>query len=63
MKKVLSILAVSAFLFSANANAQQEPKKAESKKECSSKEKKSCSSKEKKGGCCSHKKAEEKKAE
>lgn len=67
MKKVASMLAVVAFLFSMNINAQetepkQKKKKAKTEKACSTEEKKSCSSAEKKGGCCSSKKAEEKKS-
>ena len=53
MKKVISAMAIAAFLFAANVNAQE-------KKECSKKEMKSCA-KDKKGGCCSGKKMEEKK--
>lgn len=74
MKKIVSILATALLLFSINVNAQQEPvqkkKKARTEKSCSGDEKKSCSSEEKKscgegdkkGGCCSSKKAEEKKS-
>ncbi len=59
MKKVISVMAVAAFLFAANVNAQeQQPKE---KKECSKKEMKSCD-KDKKGGCCAGKKAAEKKS-
>ena len=57
MKKVVSMMALVAFLFSMNVNAQEKPKEA-AKKECSMKDKKSCS-KDKKGGCCAKK--EEKK--
>ncbi|MFZ4105506.1 hypothetical protein [Flavobacterium sp.] len=58
MKKVISVMAVAAFLFAANVNAQEQPKE---KKECSKKEMKSCD-KEKKAGCCASKKAAEKKS-
>ena len=60
MKKVISAMAIAAFLFAGNVNAQEQKPKDKEKKECSSKEKKSCD-KEKKGGCCSGKKMEEKK--
>ncbi|WP_396166826.1 hypothetical protein [Flavobacterium sp.] len=60
MKKVLSVMAVAAFLFAANVNAQEQKPK-EEKKECSKKEMKSCD-KEKKAGCCAGKKAAEKKS-
>jgi len=53
-------MAVAAFLFAANVNAQETQKKETEKKECA-KDKKSCS-KDKKGGCCANKKAEEKKS-
>lgn len=56
MKKVISAMAIAAFLFAANVNAQE---KQQEKKECSKKEMKSCD-KEKKGGCCAGKKAEKK---
>ncbi len=56
MKKVISAMAIAAFLFAANVNAQEK----QEKKECSKKEVKSCA-KDKKGGCCSGKKMEEKK--
>lgn len=64
MKKLVSVLAVAAFVFTITVNAQeptQEKKKAKTEKTCSSdkkgcgSEKKSCGS-EKKGGCCSSKK-------
>lgn len=65
MKKVVSMLAVVAFLFTISANATEpnkdKKKKAKTEKTCSSEEKKSCGA-EKKAGCCSAKKAEEKKA-
>lgn len=65
MKKVISIMAVAAFLFSMNVNAMETPKdkkkdKAATEKSTSTAEKKSCSSGEKKS-CCAAKKAEEKK--
>ncbi|MBD3724572.1 MAG: hypothetical protein IE891_07295 [Flavobacteriaceae bacterium] len=65
MKKIVSMVALAAFVFSMNVNAQ-EPKqakkeKAKTEKSCSSEEKKSCGS-EKKGGCCSSKKMDKKKA-
>jgi len=57
MKKVISMLALAAFLFSMNANAQEKPKqkkKAKTEKSCTTAEMKSCS-KEKKAGCCAKK--------
>ena len=69
MKKLVSIMAVAAFMFSMNVNAQEPKQKAKketakTEKSCSSEEKKSCGSEEKKSsGCCSSKKATEKKAE
>ncbi|MET0760688.1 MAG: hypothetical protein ABWZ56_09735 [Flavobacterium sp.] len=60
MKKLVSTLALVAFLFSMTVNAQEEPKqkkKAKTEKSCSTEEKKSCGT-EKKAGCCSAKKAE-----
>jgi Ni/Co efflux regulator RcnB len=68
MKKLVSILAVAAFMLSMNVNAQ-EPKqktkkeKAKTEKSCSTEEKKSCSTDAKAGGCCASKKAATKKAE
>ena len=73
MKKTLSILAVVAFLFTMNVNAQEKPKE-EAKKECTMKDKKSCSkdkktcsaeemkscSKDKKASCCMAKKESKK---
>lgn len=62
MKKLVSTLALVAFLFSVNVNAQddtKDKKKAKTEKACSTAEKKSCAM-EKKGGCCSAKKAEQK---
>jgi hypothetical protein len=60
MKKVISTMAIAAFLFAGNVIAQEQKQKDKEKKECSSKEKKSCD-KEKKGGCCAGSKMEEKK--
>jgi hypothetical protein len=59
MKKVISMMAVVAFLFAANVNAQETQKKEGEKKECCAKGKK-CS-KDKKS-CDKDKKAEEKKS-
>lgn len=61
MKKLVSTLALVAFLFSMTVNAQEEPKqakkaKAKTEKACSTEEKKACGT-EKKAGCCSAKKA------
>ena len=58
MKKVVSMMALAAFLVSMNVTAQEKAKEKD-KKECSAKEKKSCD-KEKKGGCCAAKKADKK---
>ncbi|CAM4079783.1 hypothetical protein B0A58_14340 [Flavobacterium branchiophilum NBRC 15030 = ATCC 35035] len=67
MKKLISILAVAAFLFSVNINAQETTPKQKEKKECCKgkkscdKDKKTCSAEEKKscekdgkkaGKCC-----------
>ena len=64
MRKVISMMAVAAFLFSVNANAGVLPdgkkKAAKTEKSCSDAEKKSCASGGKKS-CCAGKKAEEKK--
>jgi hypothetical protein len=64
MKKLISVMAVAAFLFSMNVNAQakQEKKqdKAKTEKSCSASEKKACAASGKKS-CCAAKKAEEKK--
>jgi hypothetical protein len=64
MKKVISMMAVVAFLFSMNVNAQEKPKEkakeGKTEKTCSASEKKACASGEKKA-CCAAKKAEEKK--
>ena len=64
MKKVISMMAVAAFLFSMNVNAQEKQEKkvavkAKTEKSCSAAEKKSCS-KDKKA-CCAAKKMTEKK--
>ena len=64
MKKIVSLFAFSALLFSMNVSAQQEPKqkkkKAKTEKSASTEDKKSCDKgEEKKGGCCSSKKAAE----
>ena len=56
MKKLIPMMALAAFMFSMNVNAQEKPKET-AKKETAASDKKSCSSKEKKGGCCAHKKA------
>ena len=64
MKKLVSILAVAAFMFSVNGIAQEpqeKEKQAKTEKSCSTAEKKSCGTAEKKGGCCSAKKAKEEK--
>jgi hypothetical protein len=58
MKKIVSMLAVVAFLFSMNVNAQEVAK---DKKDKKAKTEKACA-KDKKGGCCAGKKAEEKKS-
>ncbi|RTL10982.1 MAG: hypothetical protein EKK56_09285 [Flavobacteriaceae bacterium] len=68
MKKLVSIMAVAAFMLSMNVNAQEPKQKAKketakTEKSCSTAEKKSCGSEAKSGGCCSSKKAAEKKAE
>ncbi len=68
MKKIVSILAVAAFMLSMNVNAQEPKKKAKkekakTEKSCSTAEKKSCGTDEKVGGCCASKKAADKKAE
>ena len=61
MKKVILSMAVVAFLFSMNVNAQEKkvPAKAKTEKSCSTSEKKSCSAAKK--ACCAAKKMEEKK--
>lgn len=74
MKKVITILAIAAFMFSVDSNAQEpkqtkkvastETKKAccsADKKETASTDKKSCGTEAKSGGCCSSKKAVAKK--
>jgi hypothetical protein len=58
MKKVVSMMALAAFLVSMNVTAQEKPKEKD-KKECAPGEKKSCD-KEKKAGCCASKKADKK---
>jgi len=58
MKKLVSMMALVAFLVSMNVNAQEKPKEAD-KKESATKEKKSCST-EKKASCCASKKTEKK---
>lgn len=69
MKKMVSMMALAAILFSINGNAQQQKPKEKAKKECSAAEMKSCKkgnktcsaaemktcSKEKKAGCCAKK--------
>ena len=61
MNKVISMIAVVAFMFSMNVNGQEKkPVKAKTEKMCSASEKKSCSA-GKKGSCCAAKKMEEKK--
>ncbi len=64
MRKIVSTLAIAAFLFTMNVNAQEKKtaKKATAKteKSCSTAEKKECASGAKKGGCCAAKKAEAK---
>ncbi|MFT5754965.1 MAG: hypothetical protein ACI924_002215 [Flavobacterium sp.] len=65
MKKLVTILAVVAFMFSVDANAQtpKQKKKEATKTEkaaCSTEAKASCGT-EAKGSCCSSKKAEAKK--
>ncbi len=68
MKKLVSIMAVAAFMLSMNVIAQEPKQKAKketakTEKSCATAEKKSCGSEAKAGGCCSSKKATEKKAE
>jgi hypothetical protein len=58
MKKLVSMMALVAFLVSMNVTAQEKPKEKD-KKECAPGEKKSCD-KEKKAGCCASKKADKK---
>ncbi len=64
MKKIVSIAAVVALLFSLNVNATPDPKAkkkaVKTEKACTDAEKKACASSEKKA-CCAAKKAEEKK--
>lgn len=55
MKKLVSVMALAAFLLSLNVTAQEKQKEKETaKKECSMKEKSHCS-KDKKAGCCAKK--------
>lgn len=68
MKKLVSILALAAFMLSMNVNAQEPKKKAKkekakTEKSCSTEDKKSCGTDAKAGGCCSSKKTAEKKSE
>ena len=68
MKKLVSIMAVAAFMMSINVTAQEPKQKAKketakTEKSCATAEKKSCGSVAKSGGCCASKKATEKKAE
>jgi hypothetical protein len=64
MKKVISMMAVVAFLFSMNVNAQEKPEKkvakAKTEKTTVASEKKACAMSDKKA-CCAAKKMEEKK--
>jgi hypothetical protein len=62
MKKLVSIMAVAAFMLSMNVNAQEPKQKAKKEKSCSTEEKKSCGSEAKTGVCCSSKKATGKKS-
>jgi len=69
MKKIVSMMALVAILFSMNGNAQEQKPKEKTKKECSATEMKSCKkdtkscsasemkscSKDKKAGCCAKK--------
>lgn len=69
MKKIVSMMALVAILFSMNGNAQEQKPKDKTKKECTAAEMKSCKkgnktcsaaemktcSKEKKAGCCAKK--------
>ena len=60
MKKIILSMAVVAFLFSMNVNAQEKKvAKAKTEKSCSATEKKSCN--KAKMACCASKKTEEKK--
>jgi hypothetical protein len=63
MKKIVSIAAVVALLFSLNVNAAPDPKgkkkAAKTEKACTESEKKACATDKK--ACCAAKKAEEKK--
>lgn len=71
MKKVISLMAVVAFLFSVDATAgepknkgkkkkAQTEQKAEEKKSCSAEEKKSCDTGSEKKSCCASKSKESK---
>lgn len=67
MKKIVSIMLLSAVLFSISLNAQKQKapvkKKAKTEKTCTAEEKKSCNKEakgEKRGGCCAVKKEEKK---
>lgn len=67
MKKLVSTLAIVAFMLTMSANAstgepKQKKKKAKTEKSCSTEEKKSCGTKEAKGGCCAGKKVAENKS-
>lgn len=58
MKKIVPTMALVAFLFAMNVNAQETPKqkkKAKTEKACSTEEKKACATEAKSGGCCSKK--------
>jgi len=60
MRKVISIMAVTALLFSMNVNAQEKAKakktaKTEKTAAAATPEKKACADGAKKGGCCAHK--------
>ncbi len=63
MKKLVSMVAIVAFLFSMNVNAAPDPKgkkkAAKTEKSCSAAEKKACSTDKK--ACCASKTTEEKK--
>jgi Ni/Co efflux regulator RcnB len=68
MKKLVSIMAVAAFMLSMSVTAQEPKQKAKketakTEKSCATAEKKSCGSEAKSGGCCASKKTTEKKAE
>ena len=68
MKKLVSTMAVAAFMLSISVSAQEPKQKTKkettkTEKSCATAEKKSCGSEAKSGGCCASKKATEKKAE